>query len=60
MEIEEDFTEINTKISESQILTQKHAKTKEVDPKKLVPQEFHEFLHLFSQKKSEQFPPEWP
>lgn len=57
---EEEFLEINTKILQSQIFTQQHGDKKEQDPIKIVPPEFHNFLDLFSEKKSERFPPEQP
>lgn len=53
----EDFEEINFKSNASQAITQKYGEKKETDPLKIVPEEFHEFLDIFSEKAASRFPP---
>ena len=51
-----EIYELNTKISASQILAQKGKQKDNWTTEQMVPEEYHEYLSLFDEKKSEQFP----
>jgi len=52
-----EIYELNTKISALQVLAQKGKQKDNQITKQMVPEEYHEYLLLFDEKKSEQFPP---
>jgi len=52
-----EIYELNTKISASQILVQKGKQKDNHTTEQMVPEEYHEYLSLFDEKKSERFPP---
>jgi len=50
-----EIYKLNTKISASQVLAQKGKKKNNRTTKQMIPEEYHEYLSLFDEKKSEQF-----
>ena len=51
-----EIYELNTKISASQVLAQKGKQKDNHTTEQMVPEEYHEYLSLFDEKKSERFP----
>jgi len=51
-----EIYELNTKISASQVLAQKGKQKDNQTTEQMVPEEYHKYLSLFDEKKSEQFP----
>ena len=49
--------ELNAKISASQVLAQKGKQKDNQTTEQMVLEEYHKYLSLFNEKKSEQFPP---
>ena len=56
-EFNSQIYELNTKISTSQKLKMKGKQKEKKPPEKIVPQEYHDYLSLFNEKKSERYPP---
>jgi len=48
-----EIYELNTKISASQVLAQKGKQKDNRTSEQMVPEEYHEYLSLFDEKKSE-------
>ena len=55
-----EIYKLNTKISASQVLAQKSKQKDNQTTEQMVLEEYHKYLSLFNEKKSEQFPPARP
>ena len=55
--INHEIYKLNTKISASQVLAQKGKQKDDWTTEQMVPDEYHEYLSLFDEKKSKQFLP---
>jgi len=52
-----EIYQLNTKISALQVLAQKGKKKDNRTTEQMIPEEYHEYLSLFDEKKSERFLP---
>jgi len=56
-EFNSQIYKLNTKISTSQKLEMKGKQKEKKPPEEIVPQEYHDYLSLFNEKKSKRYPP---
>ncbi|KXN85838.1 hypothetical protein AN958_10796, partial [Leucoagaricus sp. SymC.cos] len=56
--MDENEDKLNIKTNTSQLLAQKYGNKKSDDPRKIVPNDYHQYLDIFSEKKASRFPPD--